>query len=132
MRSTPQLFLGTALILASCLTTVTARADITKCIDQAGRISYSDGSCGDAVLVGYLDVTVPDTKANPAPAVVTPVRSFMALDNVPLRETAWATMPVAPHRVSTDAATIREARDALAASDRGLAALRTQKVALNR
>jgi hypothetical protein len=128
--------LANALILAGCMIAGVAHADITKCIDQAGRVSYSDGACGDADLVGYLDVTTPDMADRPAVATVTikPAASAspMALDNMPVRESAWANRPVATRHASTDAQTIRAAREALAENDRGLAALRTQKLALNR
>jgi hypothetical protein len=128
--------LANVLILAGCMTAGAGHAQITKCIDQAGQVTYSDGSCGDAVQVQYIDVTAPESAegvGNPALTVKPAVSaSPMALDNVPVRESAWATMPMAARHASTDAQTIRAAREALAENDRGLAALRTQKLALNR
>lgn len=124
--------LASALIMTSCLTTAASHAQVAKCIDQAGHVSYSDTSCGDAVLIGYLDVQAPDRTSHATPAVLPAPVSPMAIANVPLRETAWGMMPVATKRASTDGTTIRAAREALAASDRGLAAVRMQKLADSR
>lgn len=131
MRPLPRL-MGSALLITTCLATAVAHAQVTKCIDQAGRISYSDTSCGDAVLVGYLDVQVPDQLSHAPSPVSALTVSPSAIANVPLRETAWAMMPIAVRHHSTDGATIRAAREALAANDRGLAAMRSQKLADSR
>lgn len=116
-------------LCAACVVSAAAQGQITKCIDEAGRVSYSDDACVNGVVVGYLDVETPAT----APVSREPRRSTpMALENAPARETAWALMPPVQRHALKDVATVSAARTALAEMDRGLAAVRTQKLASSR
>ena len=117
-----------ALLLASL-----AHADITKCIDQAGRITYSDGQCIDAVSTQSIEIDIAPA-LSPTPATIRSLRSVspMALQNLRERTTPWATMPVVARQGSKDFATVSDARNAMLAMDRGLAAMRTQKLVSSR
>ncbi len=124
MRAFPSM-IKTVVVSTACLLTFGAQAQITKCIDESGQVTYSDGDCGRGNAIGYLDI---DAVAPALPAA--PVRAVppMAIDVAPLRTSAWAAMPPVLRHPSKDAATVSEAREALAASDRGLIAIRTQKM----
>jgi hypothetical protein len=124
--SSPHLRIRCALAALTCLVSIGAQAQITKCIDEQGRVSYSDDTCTTGVLVVYAE---PDTLAPVAEKPASRPSSPMAIDNLPIRETAWATMPIAARHARKDAETVSEARSTLAANDRGLAAIRTQKLA---
>ena len=117
--------------IVSC-TALSSHADITKCVDPEGRISYSNegpSACNDRDTVSYIVTTTPEKpNVEVAPRVV----SRSALDNTVIRESAWAQSPVTMHRTMTDASTVREARSNLQAIDRALVSMRTQKVASSR
>ena len=110
-----------------------AQADITKCIDQAGRITYSDGECINAVNTQTIEIDVAPALST-TPATIRPLRSVspMALQNLREKITPWATMPVVARQGSKDFATVSDARNAMLAMDRGLAAMRTQKLVSSR
>ena len=116
----------TVLAALACLVSFGAQAQITKCIDASGRVSYSDDGCANGVQIGVIEADPPPPVAQQP--VARPA-SQMAIDNLPIRETAWAAMPAVAHHSRTDAATIRAARNTLASEDRGLAAMRSQKLA---
>ena len=117
--------------IVSCAA-MSSHADITKCVDRDGRISYSNegpNACSDRDTVSYIATATPE---QPIVEVARRVVSRSALENTVIRESAWAQAPVTMHRTMTDASTVREARSNLQAIDRALASMRTQKVASSR
>lgn len=126
----PSLVLKLAIAATGLCAAFACSAQISKCIDADGRVTYSDNSCGNAVVVEYVIDSTPSIEIHPAPTperVVAP----MALENVPARETAWAHAPASQAHRSRDFATVGEARRMVIANDRSLAFLRNQKVASN-
>lgn len=128
MRCNPMVFQVLVASIVSC-TAVSSHADITKCVDREGRISYSNegpSACNDRDTVSFIATTTPE---QPIVEVAPRVVPRSALDNTVIRESAWAQAPVTMHRTMTDASTVREARSNLQAIDRAMASMRTQKVA---
>lgn len=128
MRCNPTLFQIMAASVIS-LTSMSSHADITKCVDRDGRISYISegaGACNELDTVSHLVTTTPE---QPVVEVAPRVVSRAALENTIIRETSWAQAPATLHRSRTDVSTVMEARANLQAMDRALASMRTQKVA---
>ena len=129
-----------AVMLLALVTTCAVQAQITKCVDIEGNVTYSDattGICRNAVVVDIAATTPsrPEVRTVATPEDTATGRSqllFMTGSDAPLRQSAWANLPMVRQHVSTDAATVATAREALASTDRGLAAIRTQKVASSR
>lgn len=114
-------------------TSMAGHAQITKCVDVDGHISYSNdtGACAQTDKASFIA----DTPAPPGPVTVqgTPrAASRFAKDRTATAGTAWAQMPAVLRHASTDSATVREASANLHASDRALSSLRTQKLAFSR
>ncbi len=109
------------------------QAQITKCIDTQGSVTYSDAiesSCRNANVVGLAETT-PATARD-----ASRIRRIMMLttgnDALPARPGGGVRPAVAHAHATTDAATVGAAREALASTDRALAAMRMQKLASSR
>lgn len=133
MRAKNSMFCLCIPALSALLLAPLAHAEITKCIDQAGRITYSDGDCINAVSTQTIEIDIAPALST-TPATVRPQRSAspMALQNIRERITPWATMPVVARSAPKDFATVSEARNTMLAMDRGLVAMRTQKLVSSR
>lgn len=117
-----------------------AYAEIAKCREHDGSIIYSDMPCANATLVGVIAEhrtrrsapVVHSTKAmtNVMTDVITNAAHLPDRNRV--RESAWTHRDIPTAKKSIDALTIRDARKALDASDRAIASLRQQTLALNR
>ena len=130
----------TAVALLALAASCGVQAQITKCIDAQGNVTYSDaaeGICRNAIIVDIAATTPAAASSLPSAVPVDDQagRSQMLMitgSDAPLRQTAWANLPMQRQHASTDAMTVATAREALASTDRGLAAMRTQKVASSR
>ena len=119
-----------ASLIAAVLSTIIAplaHAQIAKCVDVDGSIVYSNTSCGNAVAIGIIDDKQSETP-RPARVEVAPTASS---DHGQLRETPWTHRTIPTAKKVLDKSTIRDAREALAASDRAMAFLRQQTLAAN-
>ena len=120
------------LIVVTACTSVVApsvNAEIAKCVDAGGRISYSDQFCVNAIVIGYLDgAPVPVVTATKSRPVTTP--GDMPGDIIEA-QSRWAHQALRS-RYSLDTATVGQAREALATSDRAQSLIRRQNLALNR
>ena len=136
----PNMIRGVWVGLLVSTATCGAQAQITKCTDARGNVTYSDVSdsnCRNVVIVDVADAaaSVSALPANASP-LASSARTTMLMmtghDASSFRQTSWANLPITHSRGSTDVATVGAARDALAATDRALAAMRTQKLASSR
>ena len=110
---------------------VNSHADITKCVNRDGQVSYSSegvGACDDAIVNFPVTPTAALPPVEAAPRTI----SRTALDNTVLRESAWAQAPAKLRRTTTDATTVKEAHANLQAIDRALSSMRIQKMASSR
>jgi len=86
-----------------------AHAELTRCSDSAGNVTYLDSACP---MESQPELSEPVSAAEPAPVRPNP----RLLDTVPLRESPWARTPTTK-AVTTDAATLRKAREIMHADD---------------
>ena len=121
----------TAIALIAWSVSMLAQAQITKCVDENGKISYTNSGCVNASAVAYIAIDeAPATDAAPVQRDdVAP--SYLAPDATPVHASAWAHRLSAPGKKSPDAETVSEARQAMAAMDRAVASMRTTRVASN-
>jgi hypothetical protein len=106
-----------------------AHAEITKCKDADGQITYSDSSCGDATVIARFS-EVASTSADvelPSKVIMQP-----SIERRVTHESAWARPIALPAHKSTDLATLAEARQTLRAMDRALAAMRSHTMVSSR
>ena len=118
-----------------------AQAQITKCVDGQGNVTYTDaseGNCRNAVVVEIAE-TAPVAEIVPPAATTSQsasARTAMLLMTgngaTPVAPSGWANRTVARSHASPDGATVAAARDALSATDRALIAMRTPKLASSR
>lgn len=123
------LMTSTFLVLLSGAMVPNAYADITKCKDASGQITYSDTACVNAVAIAHIaESAATDNAADTSSRVpVTPM-----IDSPIVRESPWAHMNSVPPRRSTDKETISQARESLRATDRALAALHSHTMVSSR
>ena len=135
-KNKSRMILGVLAIAVTC----SAQAQITKCIDARGTVTYTDaveGNCRNAVVMDIRETTpaVASVATTAATDDAQPVRSamlFMTGVDMPVaHRSSWASLPSRP-RVSSDAQTVSMARQALSETDRALASMRTQKIASSR
>ena len=113
-----------------------AQAQITKCVDARGSVTYTDtaeGTCRNAVVMDIRE-TAPVASSDPVTDAQSARSAMLFMTGVAApvtRASAWASLPSQP-RVSPDAKTVGMARQALAESDRALVSMRTQKIASSR
>lgn len=130
----------TAAALVGLVTAFGAQAQITKCVDARGNVTYTDsaeGSCRNAVVMDIRE-TVPvvtptplSDSANDSQATRSALLFMTGVAMPVVRMSAWASLPL-QQRVSPDARTVSMARQALSETDRALASMRTQKIASSR
>jgi hypothetical protein len=97
---------------AACLVllfALPAHAELTRCSDSAGNVTYLDGACPAEARNEFGD---PSSVTEPAAAV-----NPRSLEAVPLRESAWARSPNLTRTSTTDAATLKKARDIMHSAD---------------
>lgn len=138
----PVLTRHAAVALLALAASCGVQAQITKCIDVQGNVTYSDvrdGTCRNAVIVDIPETapaaagsTVAAGQTNTISTLSTALLLMTGTDAPATRPTAWAALPLPQRRTSTDVATVGAARDALRATDRALASMRTQKLASSR
>ena len=87
-----------------------AHAELTRCSDSAGNVTYLDGACPTEAQPQLND---PVSAAEPAPARSNP----RSIDAIALRESPWARTPTSIKAVATDAATLRKAREIMHTDD---------------
>lgn len=124
-------------IAASC----GAQAQITKCLDMQGNVTYTDaaeGTCRNAIIVDIAQTAPAAASVLPTAGSVESVTARTAMllmtgiDMPVARQSGWANLPEPRKHTSSDAQTVSTARQALADTDRALAAMRTQKLASSR
>jgi hypothetical protein len=101
-----------------------AGGDIVKCVDAAGRVTLTDGQCGDGASASKLLVGANGSE------VVKPVRANLqrvALTPEPVQHDNWVDPRPHSKMLSRDAATLRAARSSLQVMDE----MRQQRVAVN-
>ncbi|MES2831808.1 MAG: hypothetical protein V4695_07435 [Pseudomonadota bacterium] len=123
-----------AVFMVACSTTVVSNAEIKKCLEGDGSISYSDRACENALVVEKLDVQeiapagLTVLQAYQAQTAIdgpsTPLLPEIADDSSPAVQSQWAQMPAKQIRYSTDVETVSQARETLALLDRQLPSAR--------
>ena len=124
--------------LSICLNVVlssTAHAEITKCVDESGQISYSNTSCGEALPIarfteGETGTGITTTTATAVPALK--VNNQLQIQNAVVRDSPWANPITLPVRRSLDRATLAEAREVMHSTDRALSAMRSHTIVSSR
>ena len=127
----------TAAALVGLVTAFSAQAQITKCVDARGNVTYTDsaeGSCRNAIVMDIREtvpMVTPVASSNSANGTQSTRSAMLLMTGVAMpvvRTSAWASLPL-QQRVSPDARTVSMARQALSETDRALASMRTQKIA---
>jgi len=123
-------------ILAVAFSTATiSNAEIKKCLENDGAVTYSDRACHNAIVLGELDVeqiapaglaVLQNLTAHPSTATGT----IISAEETTIPPSRWAELPVVQSHYSTDIETVSQAREMLAALDRQQGAAPVQKLAL--
>ncbi|OGB25303.1 MAG: hypothetical protein A3I66_04410 [Burkholderiales bacterium RIFCSPLOWO2_02_FULL_57_36] len=115
-------------ILISCMLVVfsgLARAEVTRCVDNTGKLSYTTGLCKEA------GDAVPASTARKPSAVKSGASSAKKIGATKnSRETAWAKTPANIRKRSLDAATAKAAKSSILLIDEERFLLHQQKLAL--
>lgn len=135
-----------AILTIACSTATLSNAEIKKCLENDGSVSYSDRACDNALAVEKLGVE--DT----TPAGIASLQAYEAQraaqrqasesqlvlsgeaveQTTPVVQTPWAQLLVKKIRYSTDVETVSQARQTLASLDRQQIATQPQKLPLYR
>ena len=95
------------------LWTLPVHAELLRCSDAAGNVTYMDGPCPeDARRTDMIDLTL----TAPAP-VALPAARPRSLEAIPVRESAWARQPAPVRHDTTDVTTLKKARENLRIND---------------
>ena len=109
--NTPSAFCKT--FSAACMVllfALPAHAELSRCSDSAGNVAYLDGPCPSEDRTEFGD---PFSVAEPAVAP----RNPRSIEVVPLRDSAWAHTPALIRTSTTDAATLKKAREIMHSDD---------------
>ncbi len=105
-----------------------AKADIAKCVDETGAVTYTNVSCPSGTkLARAASTSNPDT----ADATDSPAAGHIAADG-PARDATWGKNGVSNLTVrsaGTDVATLKAARSSMLSMDRALLLSRQVKLA---
>lgn len=110
-----------ALAIAFTNTTM-AVAQINKCLDRDGRVSYSDMTCQNPSTTEGSDDNVVQSNIPMLPSETAPEIGVNG-------QNVWTNHPIKPVRFSTDIETVSHAREALTSLDRERTSTPIQKLA---